>query len=135
MSYRLPNVGQQREAQERVVQLSALSGEALNREAKLRLRCDRGDLLSRVFELRGRYLYASLGKAGKVRRNVPVRDGQGDYRVIPKWAPPDSYWLDPDAAEEVRARCRCRAEIYVVSTADMFDHIRRGKRTMIVPVR
>jgi hypothetical protein len=129
----LPNVGRQREAQHLDAQLAALrSGNVLNRQrVTLIVRCHGRALLGRVLPVLGGLLFMP---AGKLHRNLLSRDGQANGRATPAWARSDSCWLDRDAPEEIRARCRCHAP-QIIETADMFDHIRRGERVMVVPMR
>lgn len=132
MSYRLPNVGRLREAQRLAATLALLPGHVLNREATLIVRCPQGAVLCRVFRMPEGLLFVPVGRT---RRGRLVGDGQGNGRSVPVWDRPDPYWLDAGLAEQIRCRCRCHADVQIIETADMFDHIRRGERTMIVPVR
>jgi hypothetical protein len=127
-SYRLPNVGRLREAQERATQLSALPGNVQNREATLLVQCRKRSVLCRVFDVRGGLLFVP---AGRTRQTAPRVNARSD--VI--WQRPNPYWLDPAHDEEVRARCRCCADPWVFRTADMLDFIRRGRRAMRLPLR
>jgi hypothetical protein len=130
----LPNVGRQREAQHLDAQLAALrSGNVLNRErVTLIVKCHGRALLGRVLPVRGGLLFMP---AGMIRRNLLSREGQSNGRAKPAWARPDSCWFDQSVPEEIRARCRCHANPQIIETADMFDHIRRGERVMVVPMR
>lgn len=127
MGYRFPNVGRQREAQHRAALFAALPGDVLTRRATLIVRCRGGALLCRVFRIGEAMLFVPVGK---IRRNRLVRDGRGNGHAEPTWGTPDPYWLDPDVADEIRVRCHCHADTQIIGTADMLDHIRRGRRTM-----
>lgn len=134
-SYRLQNLGRQRAAEHRAAQLAALPGDVLNREARrggLIVRCHKDSVLCRVFASREGLLFVP---AAKIRRTRLTRDERGARQVVAVWDRPPPYWLDRGRSEQIRARCRCHADPQIIETADMLDHIRRGKRRMVVPLR
>ena len=85
----------------------------------------------RVFRRREGLLFVP---AGRIVRRVLITDraaAGSPRRPVEQWHRPEPYWLDEQQSESIRARCRC-CPPSEFSTADMLDHLCRGRRVMRV---
>lgn len=134
MSYRIPNAGQQRRAEQVAGQIGRLPAHVQNRQARaggLVVLCPTGRVVCRVFKIDGEFLMVPVGK---VRGTRTTRDPvTRQISAGPAWVPAWPGWIEPGVDDEVRARCRCHSEQWKLRTPDLLARANNGAATWRLP--